>query len=137
MTIFPHWSVLQDLATKRIICLGKQRHFPHWCEFSISLTAYLHPFSLSKHLSNAFTRNHPLTLTSVCLVVSLMLPMSMFPISSIIVPLLVSSLVIPFDKKLINCSIYPPEKYSPAGMYIFMKITFLSLPPSLSSLPLI
>ena len=104
---------------------------------SISSTAYLHPFSLSKHHSNAFTRNHPLTLTSVCLVVSLMLPMSMFPISLITVPLLVSSLVIPLDKKLINCSIYPPEKYSPEGMYIFMKITFLMLPPSLSSLPLI
>ena len=25
MTIFPHWCVLQDLATKRIIGLGKQR----------------------------------------------------------------------------------------------------------------
>ena len=44
-----------------------------------------------------------------------MLPLSMFPISSITVPLLVSSLVIPLDKKLINCSIYPPEKYSPTG----------------------
>ena len=104
---------------------------------SISSIAYLHPFSLSKHHLNAFTRNHPLTLTSVCLVVSLMLPVSMFPISSITVSLLVSSLVIPLDKKLINCSIYPQEKYSPAVMYIFMKINFLMLPPSLSSLPLI
>ena len=43
----------------------------------------------------------------------------------------------PIGQKLINCSIYPPEIYSPAGMYIFMKITFLMLPPSLSSLPLI
>ena len=104
---------------------------------SISSTGYLHPFSLSKHHSNAFTRNHSPTLTSVCLVVSLLLPMSLFPISSVTVPLPVSSLVISLDKKLINYSIYPPEKYSPTGIYIFTKITFLMLPPSLFSLPLI
>ena len=129
------------LQVARALKVQAQLPNQFWEECTITavhnINRLLSPVLSFKHHSNAFTGNHPLTLTSVCLVVPLMLPMSMFPISSITVPLLVSSLVIPLDKKLINCSIYPPEKYSPAGMYIFMKITFLMLPLSLSSLPLI
>ena len=66
-----------------------------------------------------------------------MLPMSMSLTNSITVPSPVSSLVIPLDKKHTNCLISPPEKYSPAGMYVFTKITFLMLPSSLSFLLLI
>ena len=43
----------------------------------------------------------------------------------------------PLDKKHTNCSISPPEKYSPAGKYVFTKITFLMLPSSLYFLLLI
>lgn len=56
-----------------LLNFGENVHSPP----SISSTAYFHLFSPSKHHSNAFTWNHLLTLTSVCLVVSLMLPMSM------------------------------------------------------------
>ncbi|KAL6312494.1 hypothetical protein AAG906_032858 [Vitis piasezkii] len=44
--------------------------------------------------------------------------MSMSLTNSITVPSPVSSLVIPLDKKHTNCSISPPEKYSPAGIPI-------------------
>ena len=116
-----------------LLNFGENVHSPP----SISSTAYLNLFFPSKHHSNTFTWNHLLTLTSVCLVVSLMLPMSMSLTNSITVPLSVSSLVIPLDKKHTNCSISPPEKYSPAGKYVFTKITFLMLPSSLSFLFLI
>ena len=88
-----------------LLNFGENVHSPP----SISSTAYLNLFFPLKHHSNTFTWNHLRILTSVCLVILLMLPMSMSLINSITVPSPVSSLVIPLDKKHINCSISPPK----------------------------
>ncbi|RVW19260.1 hypothetical protein CK203_095876 [Vitis vinifera] len=72
--------------------------------------------------------------------------MSMSLTNSITVPSPVSSLVIPLDKKHTNCSISPPEKYSPAGSPIPAPIhdptpshvtnpSRLILPPTTDSAP--